>query len=369
MKKSLSIFYNGLKINLICQNENLFKEQYKMYKNFFVEEQGKVEQEINVYYVKSQKITDKLCNEIVNDSKHFSINPFEKQVYIVQEKLKYNRFMSLNKNNISIKHNNGFYIVVGTETEDTKYAPYTLILELISRYNETNNRAIFHSTGFTLNGKGILTIGESGSGKTTFLSKLYNTNNNVSFLSNDRVYVGNGEIFYFPIEIILSMGTVKNSKQLSSYFIEHKITDSWLNKQLSETKNNERCGIKPRTFCEINNINYVSNANLSLIVFPQIDLTYKDCLEIKTLKREDIIKKLSLSCFTPYDKEKHRDMWIDKGIMTENQLKNMADKVILDLAKNTHCISCKYGCNVSGEKLILEINREQQKLAGNEYEK
>lgn len=34
MKKSLSIFYNGLKINLICQNENLFKEQYKMYKNF-----------------------------------------------------------------------------------------------------------------------------------------------------------------------------------------------------------------------------------------------------------------------------------------------------------------------------------------------
>ena len=98
-------------------------------------------------------------------------------------------------------------------------------------------------------------------------------------------------------------------------------------------------------------------------------MTYKDCLEIKTLKREDIIKKLSLSCFTPYDKEKHRDMWIDKGTMTENQLKNMADKVILDLAKNTHCISCKYGCNVSGEKLILEINREQQKLAGNEYEK
>ena len=157
MKKSLSIFYNGLKINLICQSENLFKEQYKMYKNFFVEEQGKVEQEINVYYVKSEKITDKLCNEIVNDSKHFSINPFEKQVYIVQEKLKYNRFISLNKNNISIKHNNGFYIVVGTETENTKYAPYTLILELISRYNETNNRAIFHSTGFTLNGKGILT--------------------------------------------------------------------------------------------------------------------------------------------------------------------------------------------------------------------
>lgn len=369
MKKILPIYINGLQINLICQNEQLYDEQLKLFKNFITKEEGEVVKEIDVYYTKKQSIIDTLHQKIASDTKHYSINPFGKQVFLVQEKESYSRYMSDKKDNMSVKHKNGFYVVVGAENQNTKYAPYTLILELISRYNEENNHAIFHSTGFTLGDKGILTIGESGSGKTTFLSKLFETNSDMAFLSNDRVYVGNGKMYYFPIEIILSMGTVKHSEKLRKYFTERKITEGWLNKPLEETKNSEKCGVKPRTFCEINGLKYTPQADLSMIVFPQIDLVDRDSIEVRILTKEEAIEKLKLSCYTPHDKEAHRDMWVDKGSMTMEDLEHMSNEVIENIANGTYCISCKYGCNVSGEQILKEINKHLKKLEGAKHGK
>lgn len=369
MQKVLPLYINGLKIYLICQNEALYEEQSKLFKNFVIDDDGEVVKEIKVYYTKSQSIIDRLHNKIQIDDKHYSINPFGKHVFLVQEKENYDRYMSSNKESMSVKHKNGFFVVVGSENQNTKYAPYTLILELISRYNEEQGHAIFHSTGFTIGNKRILTVGESGSGKTTFLSKLFQTNNDMAFLSNDRVFVGNGKMYYFPIEIILSMGTVKNSLRLKDYFIKHKITNGWLNKSLYETKNSDKCGIKPRTFCEINNLKYIPQANLSLIVFPQIDFENKNSVEVKILEKEEIVKKLKLSCYTPHDKEAHRDMWIDKGILTLEELEKMSNDVILSMSTDTCCISCKYGCNVTGEQILDAINEQLTKMEGKKHGK
>lgn len=369
MQKVLTIYINGLKINLVCQTEELYEEQRKLFKNFIAPQEGEVKKEITVYYTKKQSIIDKVNNSIEIDSTHYSINPFGKQVYLVQDKEMFSRYMDSKKGNMSAKHVKGFYVVVGAENQNTKYAPYTLILELISRYHEENNHIIFHSTGFTLGDKGIIVIGESGSGKTTFLSKLFDTNNDISFLSNDRVYVGDNKMYYFPIEIILSMGTVKNNDRLKNYFIEHKVTEGWLGKPLEETMAKDKCGVKPRTFCQMNDMQYIPESNLDLIVFPQIDLENKDIIEVKILNKEEIIKRLKLSCYTPHDKEAHRDMWVDKGNMTTEELEAMSSDVILDIANSTCCISCRYGYNVTGEQILEAINKELKKLEGTKHAK
>lgn len=358
MKKILTIFYDGLKINITCLNEELYNEQYKMYRDFFVDEKTPYTQEVNVFYSKNQKIVDRLNSEIQNDKDHFTINPFGNTIYNVQNKQSHVRFMAKDRNSISIKQNNGNYAIVGSETTNTKYAPYILILEIISRYNEINGRSIFHSTAFKLNNKGILVIGESGSGKTTFLSKLIDAKQEISFLSNDRAYVGDGKIYYFPLEIILSMGTVKHSDNLSRYFIEKKITDSWLHKELSKTANNEKCGIKPKTFCEVNNIGYSASSNLSLIIFPQVDHVNKDNIQVKTLEYPEVVERLRASCYTPNDKESHRDMWIEKGVLTNEELEYLAHKNITNMAKTQLCLSCQYGENATGEQILGSIYRE-----------
>ena len=71
---------------------------------------AKVVKEIKVYYTKSQSIIDRLHNKIQIDDKHYSINPFGKHVFLVQEKENYDRYMSSNKESMSVKHKNGFFV-------------------------------------------------------------------------------------------------------------------------------------------------------------------------------------------------------------------------------------------------------------------
>ena len=95
----------------------------------------------------------------------------------------------------------------------------------------------------------------------------------------------------------------------------------------------------------------------------------KEIIEVKILDKEEIIRRLKLSCYTPHDKEAHRDMWVDKGTMTTQELENMSYETILNIANNTRCISCKYGCNVTGEQILDAINKELKKLEGVKHAK
>ena len=98
----LVLYINGLKINLICQNEELYEEQSKLFKNFIAEGSGPVIKEMNVYYTKNQNTIDRVHKKIIIDSKHYSINPFGKHVFLAQETDSYDRFMSSEKNNMSV---------------------------------------------------------------------------------------------------------------------------------------------------------------------------------------------------------------------------------------------------------------------------
>lgn len=369
MQKTLSVYYNGLKINVICKDERLYDEQYNFLNKFFVFDKTEVKREINIYYSKNTNVIESVDSKIKEDFEHYIINPFGHQQFNVQERSRFTRYMSSNKNNLSIQHKNGSYIIVGNENENTKYAPYTTILELISRYNEENNCAIFHATAFALGRNGIMCTGESGSGKTTLLTKLLDFTDDIELLSNERVYMGNNSIYYFPIEILLSMGTVKNSVPLYNYFASHKISETYFKKSLEETLNNEKYPIKPNTFCKINNINCIPQSNLSLIVFPKINFENHNALNIRVFEEKEIVEQLTKCCFTPFDKESHREMWIDKGTLSTSQLESMSNELIFNVAKNIPCISVEYGKDTTGKQILTEINNTMKNMENMQHEK
>ena len=86
-----------------------------------------------------------------------------------------------------------------------------------------------HGTALNIDNNGILILGNSGSGKTTLATKLLESEEEMQFLSNDRVFIysdNNQTMEYFPIPIVYAMGTVKNCDALNNYFKRTRILEA-----------------------------------------------------------------------------------------------------------------------------------------------
>ena len=79
------------------------------------------------------------------------------------------------------------YFPYDTDTAVDPFSGPTLELLMIS-YLAQGRGVIIHGCGLEKEGEGILFVGESGAGKST-IANLWNTNDNVDILSDDRVIV------------------------------------------------------------------------------------------------------------------------------------------------------------------------------------
>ena len=130
---------------------------------------------------------------------------------------RFNTFVRENKDFIALQRDDQCYSIVSNPANSaSKKAPYTILLEIFQKEMEAKKIHAFHSTGFVVDNTGLLVLGQSKSGKTTLFSKLSQCSD-IDFLSNDRVLSDGTKMMAFPIEILLSMGTVKHDTNLSKF--------------------------------------------------------------------------------------------------------------------------------------------------------
>ena len=356
-----SIIVNNIKFNISCQTPELYEEQQKIFRKFvpqFFDEDDYV-CEYNIVYSNKNASFNKISSLILGDDYEI-LTPYMNERMYKNEKDRYTSFLRENRDFCAISHKNGIYIIVANPNAKTsKYAPYVLLMELMQKTREEIGDSLFHSTGIALNNNGIFIVGQSGSGKTTLMSKFCQCRD-VNFLSNDRVLVTNDlKMKSFPLEIILSMGTVKFDPYLKDYFITKSKSENWFGTTLENTSNNKKCGIKP---CELESIypklKLIKEHGIDLIILPKINFAKPNSLSIQKIEQEQILKLLQECCFTPNDRESPRKSWIKEHEKKYEQLVEQSELTIKLLSQKIPILLVDYGCDISGQQILQELGNQ-----------
>lgn len=97
---------------------------------------------------------------------------------------------------------NDIYIYLNKEDKNYQYIPMRIVRDII--YADLLNNMFYevHAASVSINGNGILIIGEGGAGKTTLLFRMLQ-NSNVDFVSNDKTFlnINTMEMFGYPVSV------------------------------------------------------------------------------------------------------------------------------------------------------------------------
>lgn len=92
--------------------------------------------------------------------------------------------------------------LVGTSGKSNNNIIYFLLTEVLTRLLIERGFCVYHASPISLNGKAIIFIGKSMSGKTTLPLKL--ASKCYHYLGDDRVFVRNGQVYSYPKPIHIS---------------------------------------------------------------------------------------------------------------------------------------------------------------------
>ena len=327
---STSINMNGIVFNIYCNDKKYIDKVNKLFNKMMTNDNSVIlpRDSINIY--------------VINDSKEY-YKRHERLKLFKEKKLKPNisEYTVIDKN---IYHNNDFisylyngdYYIISNES---KYSPYYLLLEIYQKTCEANGYYIFHGNGLTIDNESYNIIGNSHSGKTTLMSKLFQIDGlPKEFLSNDRILVGSEQTLYFPIDINLDKHTIEHDKYLSKNFQIDK----------------EKEYVHPNSFISCYpNMDYISNTTNSNVIIPRIDLVDKHNLAVYPADENSLLE----CCFSIEDKECLRDDWIIKG-KSKNEKTSEAKSIINSLLDNYNIMCLQYGADLSGEEIYERIRKK-----------
>lgn len=257
-----------------------------------------------------------------------------------------NLFLIDNEDYICEKINEHSYKIYAVSKNPCK-SLLRVIRELIIREMEDFGYFFMHGVGLMVDGNGILILGNSGSGKTTLMTKINSLDVSQYLVSNDRVFLRNDEMRYFPLPIVYSMGTVKNNEKLNEYFER----TNWLKKRrgLKYISYKQKCDVPLLDIKKIfNNVGNVSSGKVSLIIFPRIG---NKC-QIHLMKKEEKLKKLNECNFTPNDTESLRSEWIKFRNTPKETLEENKKKFHNFLIDNVRIIELEYSYDTPKEEIL-----------------
>lgn len=343
------------------------KKTYIMYKilghNFCIEVidkrlVNKIVNHISQFCFIKPKIGYREINGIVikisNDKENFSrlqkyiqnncvqiIEPFENEKNLVSFNKGKQLFLQWPNKYIVKKYNNNRYHIFVNNEQDVKYL-FRVIREIIVRLQENCNKFFFHGTAFEINKKGIAILGNSGSGKTTFLTSILeeNSNDKVKVLSNDRIFLYKDDEFkidFFPIPIRYKLGTVQNNIYLKNFF---KKMPEYYN-----SFNNEVSFPTPLTMISsvFKNVSLTEKTKLNCVILPFFDVNNKNKFKIVKTHDKEKIELILKTCFTPNDVESLRVPWIYPRKYNEQFLLGASYKFVYELVKNIPVYKIEYG--------------------------
>lgn len=330
------------------------KDDYTMYYKLLSDSIYKMEHKMNnnsktiiINYINSIEVFDKKMNDI-KKYEHFKIQTFNNEYYT-----KFNNYFVSSNDRYIIYQVNEYEFVVLTKINYLRHELLYIIREIYVRFQENAKSLFMHGNGIGIENNGILILGNSGSGKTTFMFKLLESyDNKFDFISNDRIFITtDNKINYFPIPIVLSVGTAQNCSKLYEFLSKIKNLDysEFTPEMMKEWELSDKFSLYknylPQIFkkCCLN-----EEIDLDYIILPRIDMTNDNHIFIK---QGCSFEELSDTCFTPTDTESLRNPWILPRKYSESELDTIASIKLQELIKLRKIFVIEYSANIDSKEL------------------
>ena len=253
------------------------------------------------------------------------------------------------------------YVIV-TESEiyfQELYCVY-VVRELLNRSAENKKLLLLHGAAVNVDNYGLLIVGSKGAGKTTFVSKLSESDLQCEMISNDRTYteIIDDEIrlHYYPLKFRFGFGTIRAIPDLKDFMsrkYQHRKPEKvriLLSDESCKSKFSLTLGEYQRLFKK----KVVRSGNLSKIVIPQIVMN-SDELEVVDVSKEEAREILGENNFTPHD-----DLFLDPWLMNReasiHELESFSKQQIEKLLDQVSVVKVRYGTNISSSRLKYCIN-------------
>ncbi len=264
-----------------------------------------------------------------------------------------------NEEYICIKDDDYNYTILTDGREQGIKWPFRILRELLVREREDTGNLFMHGTGILLNESGILLLGNSGSGKTTLAVEMISEDmEKKGFVSNDRVFMRDGEMQYFPIPIVFASGTAKNNRYLDEYFKKTRLYERRTGKFYESTLNNDEVPV-PLTDIEriFEEIKLESQRKIDTIIFQKINFSMGSSFRIEEMDTRKKYTSLDRTCFTPFDSESLRLEWIRKKKKNIDEITENKYDVIQEIMKEKQLVQLEYGPESNKKEIIEDIVR------------
>lgn len=332
-KKVLNI--NGVLFNIFTED---VEEVERYFSNFVTACNEKVVATYNIYFDRDKDILDALVNSF-NKKEAIVIPTFKNQTHLKNG----SQYLIDTEEYMCIKTNDNNYKLFGT----IKGLSW-IVRELLIREMEDKGYFYMHGTGIEVFDKGILLLGNSGSGKTTFMTKLSELDTKERFISNDRVFVKNRMMHYYPLPIIYAMGTARANRNLDQYFRRTHALEKRRGKDYKTCSDGAKCDVPlkdvPKIFPNIENID---KSKIDLIIFPRIT----DTERYSYLGKEEAIRRLNETNFTPNDRENERREWLRHRVVSIEEIERRKQELNEDLITHIPIIEVEYTKDTSSTYL------------------
>lgn len=273
---------------------------------------------------------------------HFKVT-IESDIYFMQIPDKY----------IVIKKNNQLFVVIADGVKDTTKYVFRLIREILVRLQENSGKIFMHATSIITNNYGIAILGNAGSGKTTYFSKLLSVGH-ASIISNDRTFFYFDQkpmMDYFPIPVVYKIGAVNNNANLRHHIIEsgnYSLPDAFMKGEKSY----------PIPLTDVpsffNDTDFCETANLDLIIFSKIDFDNPYYFDANFLSNDEAVQLMKETCFTPTDRESLRTVWIYPRLKSDIKLEADADNLIKKIVGAVPTVYVRFGKDISSNEIYTK---------------
>ena len=338
-KKEFNI--NGVLFQIYTDN---VEEVEKYFRQFVVPSHEEVISTYHIYFDDDPDILSALISTF-DKSTSKMIPTFKNQFHFQNG----NQYLIDTEEYLCIKSNDHNYKLFGT----IKGLSW-IIRELLIREMEDNHYFYMHGTGIQIDDKGILLLGNSGSGKTTFMTKLNELDIPEALVSNDRVFVKNRMMHYFPIPVIYAMGTARSNNRLDDYFKRTNALTIRRGKNYATCLDQQKCDV-PLTDISLifPHIKNIDKSSIDLIIFPRIAET-EQC---SYLSKEEAKRRLEETNFTPDDRECERKEWLRPRKISLKEIERGKEKLHEDLIEHVPIVEMNYTIHSSSLDLAKVLRK------------
>lgn len=362
MKKSIECNFGDIIFCINTFNKEDFNKQLEHVREFYIPCRipKKEVKTINIDYSTDRYIFEKYLEEC-KKRKGKLYQSFENQVHKEIEVPNKSKRIYLidNEEYICIKDDDCNYKILTDGREQGVKWPFRILRELLVREREDKGNLFMHGTGISLNESGILLLGNSGSGKTTLAVEMISEDmEEKGFVSNDRIFMRDGKMQYFPIPVVFASGTAKNNRYLDEYFKETRLYEKRTGRVYECTSNNDKVPV-PLTDIEkiFEGIKLEPQKEIDTIIFPKINLDMGSSFKIEEMDTRKKYTSLDRTCFTPFDSESLRLEWIRKRKKNIDEITENKYDIIKEIMREKQLLQLEYGLESNKKEIIDDIIR------------